>query len=228
MPTVLLVSGDGAVRHMASRYLGGRGYDVLAAASATEACRSLINLTVDAVIFDTAVGDMSAEDFCHWLRRDPHSGDVPTLFLVPASFRWLPGSVPLREGRDALASKPLDFSEIEQALMRLLGDHTAEASETLTLAGLHLHRNSFTLSAEDGPVTLTPIEFRLLEYLMQRPGRVIAAEELLEKVWDFFAGTGSHDLVRSHMRNLRAKIRRVCGMREVIRTFPRRGYQFSP
>jgi len=228
MSIVLLVSGDAPIRDMASRHLAAKGYDVLEAGSATEACRSLINLTVDAVIFDTAVGDMSAQDFCHWLRRDPHSGDVPTLFLVPASFRWLPGSVPLRAGRDALASKPLDLSEIEQALMQLLGDHAAEASETLTLAGLCLHRNSFTLSAEDGSLTLTPMEFRLLEYLMQRPGRVVAAEELLEKVWGFFSGTGSRDVVRSHMRNLRAKIRRVCGMREVIRTLPRRGYQFSP
>jgi len=228
MATVLVVSGDGAVRHMASQYLGARGYDVLAAASATEACRSLTNLTVAAVVFDTAVGDMSAQDFCYWLRRDPHSGDVPTLFLVPASFRWLPGSVPLRAGRDALAGKPLDFSEIEQALMRLLGDHTAEASETLTLAGLCLHRNSFTLSAEDASVTLTPMEFRMLEYLMQRPGRVIAAQELLEKVWGFLSGTGGSDIVRSHMRNLRAKIRTLCGMREVIRTLPRRGYEFSP
>jgi DNA-binding response OmpR family regulator len=150
------------------------------------------------------------------------------LFLLPASFRWLPDSGPLRAGRDALASKPLDFSEIEQALMRLLGDHTAEASETLTLAGLCLHRNCFTLSAEDGSVTLTPMKFRLLGFLMQRQGRVIAAEELVEKVWGFFSGTGSRAVVRSHMRNLRAKIRRVCGMREVIRTLPWRGYQFPP
>jgi two-component system phosphate regulon response regulator PhoB len=227
MPIVLLVSGDGAVREMTSRHLTAKGYDVLEAANATEACRSLLNLTVDAIIFDTAVVDMSAGDFCHWLGQDPYSADVPILFLVPASFRWLPGAVPLRTGRDALASKPLDLSEIELALAGLLSDETATASETLRLAGLCLHRDSFSLSAEGGSVTLTPTEFRLLEYLMERPGRVVATDELLDKIWGFFAGTGSHDIVRSHMRNLRAKIHKVYSVREVIRTFPRRGYRFS-
>ena len=228
MPTVLFVSSDGGIRQTASQHLAAKGYDVLAAASATEACRSLRDLTVDAVVFDTAVGDMSARDFCHRLRLDPLSGDVPMLFLVPPSFRWLPGSVPLRIGRDALASKPFDCSEIEQALTRLLGAPTVEAGKTLTVAGLCLDRGLFTLSAEDGSVTLTPTEFRLLEYLMERPGMVITGDELLEKVWGFFPRTGSGDIVRSHMRNLRAKIRKVCGRREVIRTLPRRGYRFSP
>ena len=228
MPTVLFVSSDSAIGQMASLHLSAKGYDVLAAAGATEALRSLHNLTVDAVIFDTAVADMSAEDFCDRLRRDPQSGDAPMLFLVPPSFRWLPGSVPMRIGRDALASKPLETSEIEQALTQLLGAPKVDAGKTLTVGGLCLDRGLFTLSGGDGSVTLTLTEFRLLEYLMERPGTVITADELLEKVWGFFPRTGSGDIVRSHMRNLRAKIRRVAGSQEVIRTLPRRGYRFSP
>ncbi len=228
MPTVLFVSGDDAIRQMASQHLGSKGYDVLSAATATEALRSLHNLTVDAGIFDTAVRDMSAEDFCRRLREDSLSGDLPMLFLVPPSFRWLPGSVPLRIGRDALASKPFDCPEIEQALTRLLGPAKVDAGKTLRVAGLCLDRGVFTLSTDEGSVTLTPTEFRLLEYLMERPGTVITAEELLEKVWGFFPRTGSGDVVRSHVRNLRAKIRKVCGRQEVIRTLPRRGYRFSP
>lgn len=228
MPTVLFVSSDSGIRQTATQHLAAKGYDVVAAASATEARRSLHNLTVDGVIFDTAVGDMSAEDFCHQLRQDPLSGDVPTVFLVPPSFRWLPGSVPLRIGRDALVSKPLDFSEVERALSGVLGAPAVDAGKTLSVAGLRLDRGLFTLTAEDGSVTLTPTEFRLLEYLMERPGTVITADELLEKVWGFYPRTGSGDIVRSHMRNLRAKLRKVCGRREVIRTLPRRGYRFSP
>jgi len=76
-------------------------------------------------------------------------------------------------------------------------------------------------------VTLMPIEFRLLEYLMERSGTVVTADDLLEKVWGFFPHTGSGDIVRSHMRNLRRKISSVTQGREVIRTFPRRGYRFA-
>ena len=161
MSTVLFVSSDGAIAQMASQHLVAKGYDVLAASGATEALRSLHNLAVDAVIFDAAVRDMSAHDFCDRLRQDPQSGDVPMLFLVPPSFRWLPGSVPLRIGRDALASKPFDTSEIEQALTQLLGAPKVEAGKTLTVGGLCLDRGLFTLSGQEGSVTLDRKSTRL-------------------------------------------------------------------
>jgi DNA-binding response OmpR family regulator len=227
MSTILLVSGTSSVGQSASQHLAAKGYDVVLAASATEALRSLHTLMVDAVIFDTAVPDMAAKDFCHSLRQDPRCEDVPTLFLVPPAFRWLPDSVPMRIGRDALVSKPFPCSEVEQTLKRLLGAHTVPIPKTLTVGDLSLDRSLFALSSESGSVTLTPTEFRLLEYLMERPGTVVTAEELLEKVWGFFPHTGSGDIVRSHMRNLRRKISRVAQGREAIRTLPRRGYRFA-
>ena len=227
MSTILLVSGTSSVGQSACQHLAAKGYDVVLAASATEALRSLHTLMVDAVIFDTAVPDMSAEDFCHWLRQDPRCEHVPTLFLVPPAFRWLPGSVPMRIGRDALVSKPLLCSEVEQTLKRLLGAPTAPIPKTLAVGDLSLDRSLFALSSEGGSVTLTPTEFRLLEYLMERPGTVVTAEELLGKVWGFFPHTGSGDLVRSHIRNLRRKISKVARGREAIRTLPRRGYRFT-
>jgi two-component system phosphate regulon response regulator PhoB len=227
MSTVLFVSGTGNVGQSACQHLAAKGYDVVLAASATEALRSLHTLIVDAVIFDTAVPDMSTQDFCHWLRQDPRCEDVPILFLVPAASRWLPDSVPMRIGRDTLVGKPFLCSEIEQSLKRLLGPTTVPVPKTLTVGDLSLDRGLFALSSGDGSVTLTPTEFRLLEYIMERPGTVVTAEELLEKVWGFFPHTGSGDIVRSHMRNLRRKIGKVVRGREVIRTLPRRGYRLT-
>ena len=227
MSTVLFVSCTGNVSQSACQHLAAKGYDVVLAASATEALRSLQTLTVDAIIFDTAVPDMSAQDFCHWLRQDPRCQDLPTLFLAPAAFKWLPDSLPMRIGRDTLVGKPFLCSEVEQTLKRLLGPPTMAVPKTLTVGELSLDRSLFALSSENGSVTLTPTEFRLLEYIMERPGTVVTAEELLEKVWGFFPHTGGSDIVRSHMRNLRRKIAKVAQGREVIRTLPRRGYRFA-
>ncbi|UCH87445.1 MAG: response regulator transcription factor [Dehalococcoidia bacterium] len=227
MSTVLFVSGANSVGQSTCQHLAVKGYDVVLAASATEALRSLHTLTVDAVIFDTAVSDMSAHDFCHSFRQAPRCEDVPTLFLAPAAFRWLPDSVPMRIGRDTLVGKPFLCSEVEQTLKQLLGPSTTPILKTLTVGDLSLDRGLFALSCEGDSVTLTPTEFRLLEYLMERPGTVVAAEELLEKVWGFFPHSGSGDIVRSHMRNLRRKISRVTRGREVIRTLPRRGYRLT-
>jgi len=227
MSTILVVSGTSNVGQSACQHLAAKGYDVVLAASATEALQSLHTLVVHAVIFDSAVPDMSAQDFCHWLRQDPRCEDVPSLFLVPSAFQWLPDSVPMRIGRDALMSKPLIYSEVEQTLKRLLGTPTVPIPKTLAVGDLSLDRSLFALSSEGGSVTLTPTEFRVLEYLMEQAGMVVTAEELLEKVWGFFPHTGSGDIVRSHMRNLRRKISKVAQGREVIRTLPRRGYRFT-
>ena len=162
MSTVLFVSGTGNVGQSASQHLAAKGYDVVLAASATEAVGSLHTLAVDAIIFDTAVPGMSAQDFCHWLRQDPRCEDVPTLFLAPAAFRWLPDALPMRIGRDTLVGKPFLCSEVEQTLKRLLGPPTMSIPKTLTVGDLSLVRGLFALSSEGVSVTLTPTEFRLL------------------------------------------------------------------
>jgi len=226
MATVLIVSSDSPVGQSASQHLAAKGYDVVEATSATEGLRALHGLEVDAVVFDTGVGDMSAGDFSSWLRRQLPDRSIPLLFLVSPAQRWLPSSVPLRIGRDALLSKPFRPEELEEALQPLLGAATAPAPRTLSGGGLSLDRGLFALAGEAGTITLTPTEFRLLEYLMERPGVVVSADELLEKVWGFFPHTGSRDIVRTHMRNLRAKIRHTTAGREIVRTLPRRGYRF--
>jgi len=226
MTTVLIVSSDSPVGQSASQHLAAKGYDVVAATSATEGLRTLHGLEVDAVVFDTGVGDMSAGDFSSWLRRQLPDRSIPLLFLVSPAQRWLPSSVPLRIGRDALLSKPFRPEELEEALQPLLGAATAPAPRTLSGGGLSLDRGLFALAGEAGSITLTPTEFRLLEYLMERPGVVVSSDELLEKVWGFFPQTGSRDIVRTHMRNLRAKIRHTTAGREIVRTLPRRGYRF--
>jgi DNA-binding response OmpR family regulator len=136
MSTVLFVSGSHNVVQSKCQHLAAKGYDAVLAASATEASRSLHTLMIDAVIFDTAVSEMSTHDFCQWLCQDPLCEDVPTLFLALAAFRWLPGSVPMRIGRDTLVSKPFLCSEIEQTLTRLLGPPTTPVMKTLTVGDL--------------------------------------------------------------------------------------------
>lgn len=80
------------------------------------------------------------------------------------------------------------------------------------------------MSSEGGSLTLTLTEFRLLEYIMERPGKLATAEELPKKGWGFFPHTGSGGMARFRVFNLRRKIGKVARGREVIRTLPTRGY----
>ena len=74
---------------------------------------------------------------------------------------------------------------------------------------------------------LTPTEFDLLYHLMSHAGQVFASERLLQEVWDFPYDTGSTDLVRAHVKNLRAKIEPDPRKPTYLRTVPRHGYMIA-
>ena len=71
---------------------------------------------------------------------------------------------------------------------------------------------------------LTPVEFELIYHLMTHAGEIFSSDRLLQEVWDYPSDTGSPDLVRMHIRNLRQKIEVDPKNPKVIITVPRRGY----
>ena len=74
-------------------------------------------------------------------------------------------------------------------------------------------------------MSLTPVEFRLLHYLMYYPGEIISAERLLREVWGYPPGVGSTELVRTHIKNIRAKLAvSAIDPYRVVRTIPSHGY----
>lgn len=226
MGTVLYVTNDSAQGGLALQSLAKAGHEVVVVAGGYEALRSLRRLAVDVLIFDTEVTDLSAADMCAHLGGDAAWAAIPIVFLAPAQAKWLPGSVPLRAEQDALITKPFTGAEIQREVQRLLAG--TPSSGTFVLAeGVELDRESQEVRSRQGTVSLTPTEFQLLMYLAERAGSIVSSAELLEKVWQFYPGTGSSELVRSHIRNLRAKLRQVSGGQELIRTMPRRGYRLS-
>ncbi len=74
---------------------------------------------------------------------------------------------------------------------------------------------------------LTPVEFELVRHMMQHVGQVLSAEHLLSQVWKYPAGTGSPELVRAHIKNLRNKIEPNPQEPIYIKTVGRFGYTIS-
>ena len=158
---------------------------------------------------------------------------TPVLFVLPANNgrAQLPVLRHYRRGVDDLITKPFSWSELQESLDRLLATppHTAVTSARVTANGhsLTLDRETRELSGEKGCVTLTPTEAHVMGYLMTRVGTLVTYSEFMDRVWRFCPGTGSREVVRSHIRNLRAKIRRATAEGEVIKTVADLGYQLT-
>ncbi len=224
MPAVLLVTNDPSAEGLVQKCLASLGYEVVTASSAEAAVRGLFTVKVDAAVVDAALGE-ELEWLCERLRSA--DGAPAIVFLAAASAQWLPGSLPLEANLDMVVSKPYSAKEVREAVERALAARQRSRPGVVPIDDLQLERSSHELRGSGVQVQLTPTEFRLLEYLAQRQGAIVSSEELLEKVWEFYPGTGSSELVRSHVRNLRAKMRLAVPGRELIQTVPRRGYRLA-
>ena len=75
-----------------------------------------------------------------------------------------------------------------------------------------------------GKIRLTPVQFDLLQHMMRHPGEIFSPTRLLDEVWDYPSDTGSPDLVRVHIKNLRERIEIDPRTPAFIRTVPGYGY----
>jgi DNA-binding response OmpR family regulator len=87
-----------------------------------------------------------------------------------------------------------------------------------------LDLRTFEIIAPDRTVLLTPVEFELMHFLMIHSDHVFSADQLLQQVWGYPAGTGMPDLVRVHVKNLRDKIEPDPREPIYVRNLLRRGY----
>lgn len=99
----------------------------------------------------------------------------------------------------------------------------------LMLHGYTLDTRSYELyTPMGGKVRLTPVQYELLHHLMRHPGEIFSPGRLLDEVWDYPSDTGSPDLVRVHIKNLRERIEADPRRPAFIRTVPGYGYTISP
>jgi len=129
----------------------------------------------------------------------------------------------LEAGGDDYLVKPFAFSEFLARLHALARRPPLTAEETvLKVADLEMDLIRRKVARSGQKIDLQPREFRLLEYLMRSPGRVITRTMLLEQVWDFHFDPKTN-VVETHISRLRAKIDKPFGV-ELIHTVRGVGY----
>lgn len=102
---------------------------------------------------------------------------------------------------------------------------TPVSNYTLVVRDYVLDTQSYELyTPHRGRVRLTPIQYELIYHMMSHPGQIFTPSRLLDEVWDYPSDTGSPDLVRVHIKNLRERIEADPRLPEFICTVPGYGY----
>ncbi len=105
------------------------------------------------------------------------------------------------------------------------GYESTESRHKLVVGEYILDTRSYELiTPTRGKVRLTPVQYDLLQHLMRHPGEIFSPNRLLDEVWDYPTDTGSPDLVRVHIKNLRERVEKDPRNPGFIQTVPGYGY----
>jgi DNA-binding response OmpR family regulator len=227
MVHILAVDDDPEVLETVGRVLRHEAYEVSLASSAAQALTQLEKRTPDLLVLDIIMPEMDGIQLCRQLRRDSRFIPLPILFLTAK------GSTDdivngLDAGADDYVVKPFELAELRARIAALLrrGTRDKRSDAVLQLNDLRLDSDTYQVEVEDQPIQLTSTEHRLLRYLMEHPNQALSPSHLLQAVWEYPPNTGDPDLVRAHVRNLRAKIEKGA-RRKYIRTIHGVGYMIS-
>lgn len=228
-PRVLIVDDEPEVAKSVEATLR-RHYQVSVVHSGVGAIKEARRHSPDIIVLDVIMPGMDGLETCRQLRIDPGLADIPILFLT-ALGRPEDRVEGFRAGADDYLTKPFDLEElrlrIKAILRRTSRDITPSPSSQIKVNNLILDRYNFLVKTNKKQATLTPVEFDLLYHLMMHPNEVFTSDRLLQEVWDYPSESGSPDLVRMHIKNLRQKIETDPRKPEHIITIPRRGYTIA-
>lgn len=208
MAHILIVDDDAEVLGTVWRALNREGHEVILADSAQQAWERIRQRRPDLLLLDIMMPHEDGLDFCQALRNQEEYRTLPILFI---SARWRTEDIVrgLDVGGDDYLTKPFELKELSarvRALLRRKPDAETQQA-ALSVGGLVLDPRTFRVStAEIKAIQLTSTEYRLLHQLMSMPDHPHSVRELLDTVWQYPDGAGDPDLVRAHIRNLRAKL----------------------
>ncbi|NUT18857.1 MAG: response regulator transcription factor [Hamadaea sp.] len=180
MAHLLLVEDDPEIRRALIRALSDRGHSVASAASGFAALQAAVDSRPDLIVLDLGLPDVDGRDVLRMLRS---VSDVPV--IVATARDGEPAVVEALDlGADDYVHKPFGAAQLDARIRAVLRRGGSAATRgPIAVGGLVLDPVTREVSIDGRAVELTPREFDLLSYLIQRPGAVVTKRELLTEVW---------------------------------------------
>lgn len=224
MISALIVEDDLRLARAVTISLRARGYEVRAAATASQALAVVQEFTPDVIVLDLGLPDIDGMELIRRLRR---STDVPIVVLSGRS-ESVDKVDALDLGADDYVTKPFEIDEL-LARLRALVRRSATGPYELTVeigdSTVDLAARRASRAGED--IRLTPTEWHLLEVFVRNPGVLLSQRRLLAEVWGPGYETARGNL-RLYMAQLRKKLEPNPSEPRHLINEPGLGYRFQP
>ena len=202
---VLVIEDEEALQGLLEYNLQKEGFSVAIEGDGGEALTAVAEHSPDIILLDWMLPNKNGVDICKDLRAGRETKNIPVIMLTARAEEEdkLRG---LGLGADDYITKPFSISEVIARMRAVLRrSNPAIAGDTTSFGDITLDRDQMRVSRGVDEVSLGPTEFRLLDVLLQRPGRVYSREQLLDRVWgqDIYVENRTVDV---HIRRLRKAI----------------------
>jgi len=205
--------------------LESEGFQVSAAMDGEEAMLSIEEQKPDMVLLDWMLPKLSGIEICRQLRRHSEFKHIPVI-MITARAEESDRIRGLDVGADDYISKPFSPAELLARIRAVLRRHNPNlGQDTITVADVVMDLVAHKVSRGGRSLHLGPTEFKLLKFFMERAGRVLTREQLLDGVW----GQGVYVEDRTvdvHIRRLRKALNAEQDT-DIIRTVRAVGYCFE-
>jgi two-component system phosphate regulon response regulator PhoB len=224
-PRVMIIEDEEPLTLLLRYNLEAEGYDVESVARGDEAEIRLREQVPDLVLLDWMLPGLSGIELCRRIRVRPETERLPVIMLTARGEEGdrIRG---LSTGADDYIVKPFSVPELLARVRALLRRTKPSHIASLLMSGdMELDRETHRVRRDGQELHLGPTEFRLLEFLMQSPGRVFSREHLLNSVWgqDVYIDERTVDV---HVGRLR-KALSLPERPDPIRTVRGAGYSFD-
>ncbi len=220
---LLVVDDEAAIREMVRFTLSRSGFEVIEAEDASQAKEMIRSERPDLLLLDIMMPGQSGFDLARELRNRDETSELPIIMLTARGTDQdkIRG---LDVGADDYMTKPFSPGELVARIKALLRRSSLDRSE-LRIGSLRLNPETHEVIVDDVRLELSPVEFRLLHFLMARPERVFSRTQLLDRVWggDNYVEDRTVDV---HIRRLRAALEPV-EYAGIIQTVRGVGYRLS-
>ncbi|TML13567.1 MAG: response regulator transcription factor [Actinobacteria bacterium] len=204
MTRILVVDDEPALRDTVSYALRQEGFEVELRPDGESGLAAALENGFDLVILDLMLPGLPGTDVCRRLRAE---SAVPIVMLT-AKNAELDRVLGLEIGADDYVTKPFSMAELTvrvRAILRRRELDRTGVGEIRRVGNLELDPVRHRVRVDDEQVSLTPSEFRLLDFLARDPDRVFSRKEIMQHLWDS-SYVGDQRACDIHISNLRRKV----------------------
>lgn len=219
---LLVVEDEAPLREQLERSLRGAGYVVDAAEDGEEALYYGREYDYDAAVVDIGLPKLDGVEVIKTFRGEDRG--FPVLILT-ARGHWQDKVGGLEAGADDYLTKPFHMEELLARMNALVRRSAGFSSPVITAGPVALDTARKDVRVDDHPVDLTAFEYRVLEYLMLSPGRVVSKTELTDHLYEQDHDRDSN-VIEVFVGRLRKKLD-PAGELNPIRTVRGQGYRFT-